>query len=1669
MAKQDSINFKLEKIEMKIVSNLIKEPNKKESSKIITNSIIKYKNSIIISHIIFQLFIILSLPKKVFEHYIMIKVNKEGYNQILSNEYKGPFPDSIYVNDTGKNLSIQIEVYVNSTDDEIILYWSNNTISDFTYMFKDLSNINYVYMDYIIGNNSNFSFTFANCVNLQNFDYSTYHESDYNINDMRGMFYNCPSLTFFSFGNLYIDRFRYGTKLFGFTLYNYEYNNINMSYMFYNCQKLAEINFNYDYHYGNVTDMKFMFYNCNSLETIDLSRIEVNNSIDLSYMFYNCIKLSRINFSLYTRNDEDTFGVKDMKEMFYNCESLYEININVNNRSSYYYINMSRLFYNCKCLTYVWNNFSHFYITDTREMFYNCINLESIEFSSYYLYSSINMSKMFYNCKNIKNIIFNNFDNIYYNYSYNVYFPNDMSYIFYNCESLMSLTFNYFNTKYVKNMSYLFYNLKKLSYFKISKSNFSNTYIQSMKGTFQNCESLVTLNLKNFYTTNVEIMWDMFKGCKNLQNLNLSYFDTSKVTDMESMFEGCSNLISLNLTHFITVNVQYMNKMFFNCINLREIYMPYLTTESLSTMYKMFYNCINLNYINIYSLTETGQSLVEMLEGASKSFELCVKEKENIPNIFPVISKEKTIKRDCSEYCYGENKGRVDISSKKYCCPKYKYNDNCYDKCPSRTRDETGNKNCTIFNCPYHYNYNQDSCSTNETIPDGYYINDTIIKTIDKCHEDCKTCDKKATNISTNCLTCNNNKSFYFLGNCYNDCPNGDYYDNNTGIAKCKCFDIKCFNCSRENDTFKCFSCNKEEGYYPTEIDTVNDKGFIDCYKNPEGYFLDKDIEKYRKCYHSCKYCSQFGDKINHYCISCNLNNNYSIPMENSNYTNCYPKCIFNYYFDDDYNYICLKKPGCPTEKKYLIEELKQCVKSCNETEYKHEFRDKCYNICPKDTASFRNNSGFYCKASCPLERPFEMIETQKCVSNFTIMERFEGLCITNYKANNSEEIEIIQEMIMQNIKYDIIDTFNYSYITTNRSLILEEDNLIYEITSTNCSYIHPNVGRIKLLECESLLKYLYGIEPEYPLYILKLDAFVEGKTGPKIEYEVYYPLNDMNLHQLDVRICEGVNILIGFPANISEDEDYLYYKDSSFYNDICYTYAKNGADITIDDRQNDYIDNNRSVCDEGCKYVGFDKVAKLADCSCEVKFNIPFVSQIVIDKSKLYKFMDINQIANFKVMQCYRLLFSKKGIIINIGFYCFLPCFFAYFICIIIFYAKEYKLLKIQINEIVFAKKNEKYLGNINIRRKIEKNKKGKKNVRKTHIFKTFLKKKGIQLSNYNRGEDNDNNGNKIIINKFIDENTNKEDKEKDNDNIDNKNPKNIPPKKSLSNQRKIKGTLAKLSKSSKSRLNIVTYKKTNTKKIESKNTKNCFLGKFNEKQKQKIRDILKFNDTELNELSYKKAFIYEYRSYSQYYISLLMSSHLILRIFANRDYNARSIKVILLFFDFASVYTINALFFTDKTMHKIMLTGGKFDFIYQLPKIAYSTVISIVVGMIINFFALSQNNLIEIKNVKKRKNLGRVAKGILENLHLKFIAFFIICFIIFLLFWYYLGCFCAVYRYTQYHLIKNTVISVVTSYISPFGKCFIPGLFRIPSLAKKSKGKKLMYTLSLLLQKIV
>ena len=186
-------------------------------------------------------------------------------------------------------------------------------------------------------------------------------------------------------------------------------------------------------------------------------------------------------------------------------------------------------------------------------------------------------------------------------------------------------------------------------------------------------------------------------------------------------------------------------------------------------MNEMFYNCQSLQYLNLYSIKEKeGLAINNIFTGSSENFTFCVKEKENIPTIFNILLNMTITERDCSTNCY-DNKKRYYIPSKKLCCTKLTYEDNCYQVCPSKTHVVNNEGTCEYFSCSNpgeYYNYEQNDCTYNIS---GYYVNDSLLKTIDKCHEDCLECNGKYTKETSNCYKCINSKPYIYLGNCYNE------------------------------------------------------------------------------------------------------------------------------------------------------------------------------------------------------------------------------------------------------------------------------------------------------------------------------------------------------------------------------------------------------------------------------------------------------------------------------------------------------------------------------------------------------------------------------------------------------------------------------------------------------------------------------------------------------------------------------------------------------------------------------------------------------------------------------------------------------------------------------------------------------------------------------------
>ena len=637
---------------------------------------------------------------------------------------------------------------------------------------------------------------------------------------------------------------------------------------------------------------------------------------------------------------------------------------------------------------------------------------------------------------------------------------------------------------------------------------------------------------------------------------------------------------------------------------------------------------------------------------------------------------------------------------------------------------------------------------------------------------------------------------------------------------------------------------------------------------------------------------------------------------------------------------------------------------------------------------------------------------------------------IDNNKKDEDKMIDNIRNEIIEESLDSLLDNI---FTGEKNDILVEDQKIIYQLTSSdnqnNKKYY--NVSTIKLGECEKELKEYYKMGDNGSLLIFKVDYYDESSTTPIVEYEIY---DFENKRKLNLSICQNIPIEIDIPASIDEDNIFKYNLSSEYYNDRCYPYTtEQGTDIILSDRKNEYYQNNMTLCEENCDYNGYDNETKRAICKCKIKETFLSISEINFDKDKLIEFFNLKNRVNIYVMKCYQLLFSKDGIIQNIGSYILLFIILANIPLLIIFKVKEYHILNKMINDLIKTDGIEK--------NKI--NKKENKWTNKKNIIKTTKMKLGRNsLKNIFKTT-------KIF--------------KKLKDKIKNNPPKYKKSKANIySNESKtidyISGkSMRRISVKDESNLSYIS------KKLNLNNNINNIKNKKNE--------IKKLNDYELNNLNYQDALEIDKRTYIDYYISLLKRKQILIFTFYTKDdYNSEIIKISLLLFSFSLYFTVNTLFFSDSTMHEIYEDKGSFDFLYQIPQILYSTIISGVNNTIVSYLSLSEKNILKIKKAKENNedDINNLVIKTKKCLIIKFVIFFILNFFFLIFFWYYISCFCAVYKNTQTHLIKDTLISYLVSLLYPLGINLLPGIFRIPALNAKNKDKESIYKFSKIIQLI-
>ena len=415
----------------------------------------------------------------------------------------------------------------------------------------------------------------------------------------------------------------------------------------------------------------------------------------------------------------------------------------------------------------------------------------------------------------------------------------------------------------------------------------------------------------------------------------------------------------------------------------------------------------------------------------------------------------------------------------------------------------------------------------------------------------------------------------------------------------------------------------------------------------------------------------------------------------------------------------------CFINKTNVLGIEKKCVENCQENDYyKYEYNHVCMDKCPFGTHHIYREE-YLCQRDVKCKE-FK-INISECMNNLAIgyyIDQKDGIYKPCYKAcktcygagdiNNNNCIEYLMDIHLDEFRAKI-NTINRNEIDKGNDYSEYQDNVIYTLTSTfnqkNNQYI--NVSSIDLGECEKKIIEEYGLPNNSNFYILKIDYLLPGTKTPKIEYELYYPLNGTNLTLLNISACKDVKIDIYIPTNITVNELYKYNPKNDFYNDICKTYTtESGTDIILSDRRNEFVDNNMNVCEEDCELVNLDKIYNSSinrfKCTCYTKINLPLLSEVKIDKTKLINnFKNIKSIININLLKCINLMFDLDNIFKNFSNYMIMFLFLLSIASIIVFIFYDYIRIKKLLKLYVIPKNS---LIMIFIRKILSKQKNGKK-----------------------------------------------------------------------------------------------------------------------------------------------------------------------------------------------------------------------------------------------------------------------------------------------------------------------------------------------------------------------
>ena len=780
-----------------------------------------------------------------------------------------------------------------------------------------------------------------------------------------------------------------------------------------------------------------------------------------------------------------------------------------------------------------------------------------------------------------------------------------------------------------------------------------------------------------------------------------------------------------------------------------------------------------------------------------------------------------------------------------------------------------------------------------------------------------------------------------------------------------------------------CISCNKEQGYYRKIDDRIYEHSFIDCYKNPEGYYLSNELI-YEKCYSSCKFCISDGNENDNKCLECL--EHYTFKNDFPDKKNCYPECQYNYYYDkeDNNKYKCTITDKCPSNYIKFIEGKKRCIDECiNDNIYKYEYDNKCYKQCPKGTfASYNNNN------LC-----INVTEPEKHIDNSIFKEN--KLNITG-----------------SNISMELLNSLSKEYYNQ----IGDTPNVVKSSNNDLNIYIYKDINTLEKLaeeaplidfgECYKKVKEYYGINDDLIVTIInnETNKDIYGKStnkyvfsfpdsGKTIDTTNICDENDKIIIKEDLKHLvkglddqkeEYINFLTKQGINIFNISD-------KFYNDLCFYYeSPNNKDVPLKDRISTFFP-NLSLCDPGCENKGVDLVKMKAKCEC-IFINI--LSNELMDNLSggfLSEIMSILSSVNIEVLKCFKNLFDKKSFSRAVGGYFILCLFFMKMICIIIFltsklYSIKKHIFSLSDSFLVYKGKNM----NAPPKRKKYNNRS------KTAIIKSNNELKDTSNSNYQNSR------------KFLGNSSIKKDKEINNLIIN-------------------KFELCEKNK------NI----------FEKKESCNLVINMNNDPEKDKyLKQIKSYLDESFDENDFLDVLDKETRTFCQYFMGKYKNNQIVVNTFCVQErFKPRTIKIIIFIITIELYLVVNALFYNEEYLSELF-NSNKEEYLFsfvprRISHFVYSSVVNIIISFVIGFFYIEEDKVKRtfIRFYNDTLTLQHELVLTLKEIDNRFKLFVIFSIIISLFSFVYISCFNMVYPYIRIEWIVSSIfIFIVMQFVNLF-----------------------------------